>query len=139
MNALLLGERKEKIRARGRLYQRLIKEQIDISTIQNRLLDPDFDLAAWLKAHLPVEKTVSPASTTVKSSAELRRAHAVTESMWARGPEAEAAAPVEAKTIASLGLSVGQHKIVSVRDYAERVAATLERDHQRWEDRKSVV
>jgi NADPH-dependent 2,4-dienoyl-CoA reductase/sulfur reductase-like enzyme/pSer/pThr/pTyr-binding forkhead associated (FHA) protein len=48
VGALLLAERSERIRQRGRLLKRLVDEAIDVSSIASRLMDPAFDLAGWL-------------------------------------------------------------------------------------------
>jgi NADPH-dependent 2,4-dienoyl-CoA reductase/sulfur reductase-like enzyme/pSer/pThr/pTyr-binding forkhead associated (FHA) protein len=47
VGALMLGQREAKVRQRGRLYKRLIDSRADVSLVKHRLLDPDFDLAAW--------------------------------------------------------------------------------------------
>ena len=49
VGALMLGDRESRVRQRGRLFKRLIDEQIDVTSIAQQLLDPDFDLAAWLR------------------------------------------------------------------------------------------
>jgi len=54
--ALLFGEKREKVRQRGRLYKQLIDEQIDVSAIENDLLDPGFDLHGWLQANTVMAK-----------------------------------------------------------------------------------
>ncbi len=132
VSALLLGERQEKIRARGRLYQRLIREQIDISSIQDRLLDPDFDLARWLNAQRagPVEKISGAGDGSIKSSADLRREQPVAGSALAQTQEAEVTTAA-GKTLTSVGLNTGQLKIASVYD-SETVSAVIEAGDERW-------
>jgi NADPH-dependent 2,4-dienoyl-CoA reductase/sulfur reductase-like enzyme/pSer/pThr/pTyr-binding forkhead associated (FHA) protein len=49
VGALMLGDRESRVRQRGRLFKRLIDEKTDVSSIAQQLLDPDFDLAAWLR------------------------------------------------------------------------------------------
>lgn len=48
VGAILLGERDERIRQRGRHLQTLIAAQIDVAEIGDQLLAPDFDLAGWI-------------------------------------------------------------------------------------------
>src|SRR6185295_14478640 len=43
VGALMLGEREERVRQRGRAFKRLIDEGIEIGAIRDRLLDPTFD------------------------------------------------------------------------------------------------
>jgi len=62
IGALMLGEREERVRQRGRLWKRFIDERIDISSIVNKLLDPSFDPNAWQRTKALVEKPEHPAS-----------------------------------------------------------------------------
>jgi NADPH-dependent 2,4-dienoyl-CoA reductase/sulfur reductase-like enzyme/pSer/pThr/pTyr-binding forkhead associated (FHA) protein len=131
--ALLLGERKEKVRARGRLYQQLIREATDITPIQGRLLDPEFDLLAWLRAQRPVEKTAA-SDAQVRPSSELRAAQSVGPQPPAVGPQPGAATQTQPTTQAA-----GEQKVVSVREYAGRLTAVLESAEGRWEVREIVT
>lgn len=49
IGALLLGQRKEQVRQRGRLYKALIDRGADVRPIKHRLLENDFDIAGWLE------------------------------------------------------------------------------------------
>jgi NADPH-dependent 2,4-dienoyl-CoA reductase/sulfur reductase-like enzyme/pSer/pThr/pTyr-binding forkhead associated (FHA) protein len=136
--ALLLGERKEKVRAKGRLYQRLIKEQIDITPIRTRLLDPEFDLVAWLGAQQPVEKTAAVMTGEVKPSSELRRA----QSVGPRAPDtAPAAAPglPEPRRLDSIGLAAPQKNVVAAASAPAVRQGVLDSDRGRWELRETVT
>ena len=46
--AIMVGQRQEKVRARGRLFKKLIDANQDIDPVKYQLLDPAFDLRAWL-------------------------------------------------------------------------------------------
>jgi pSer/pThr/pTyr-binding forkhead associated (FHA) protein/NADPH-dependent 2,4-dienoyl-CoA reductase/sulfur reductase-like enzyme len=48
IGATLLGERKERVRKYGQHYRKLIENGIDVSAVSKNLLDPSFDLAAWM-------------------------------------------------------------------------------------------
>jgi pSer/pThr/pTyr-binding forkhead associated (FHA) protein/NADPH-dependent 2,4-dienoyl-CoA reductase/sulfur reductase-like enzyme len=48
IGALLLGERKEKVRLRGQRFRKLIELGADVSQIKEVLLDPHFDLNTWM-------------------------------------------------------------------------------------------
>ena len=49
IGALMIGERGARVRTAGRRYKRLIDTAVDISAVQDRLLDPSFDTDAWLE------------------------------------------------------------------------------------------
>ena len=95
---MLLGERVEAVRKKGRLYKRLIDEARDVTSIKDRLLDRAFDLGAWLKP-FESEKLVAPASTTspgphVTSSAKIRGTQAISLSdlpKFMGGPSSDSA------------------------------------------------
>ncbi|HET9956136.1 MAG TPA: FAD-dependent oxidoreductase [Polyangiaceae bacterium] len=48
IGALMMGERSERVRALGRTLKRLIDQRIDVSSIRDALLTPEFDLSGWL-------------------------------------------------------------------------------------------
>lgn len=50
VGALLLGQRKEKTRARGRQLHQVVSSGVDISGVRDQLLDPFFDIATWLQS-----------------------------------------------------------------------------------------
>jgi NADPH-dependent 2,4-dienoyl-CoA reductase/sulfur reductase-like enzyme/pSer/pThr/pTyr-binding forkhead associated (FHA) protein len=72
VGALMLGERREKVRQRGRVYQRLIETQADVSGITKQLLDATFDIEGWLKSRVLVERPKAPATTALPTNAKLR-------------------------------------------------------------------
>jgi nitrite reductase (NADH) large subunit len=67
---MVIGERQEQVRKKGRLYKRLIDEMIDISTIKDRLLEKAFDLSGWLKP-MDIQK---PEQNTVQGAAVVKSA-----------------------------------------------------------------
>jgi pSer/pThr/pTyr-binding forkhead associated (FHA) protein/NADPH-dependent 2,4-dienoyl-CoA reductase/sulfur reductase-like enzyme len=50
VGALLLGLRKERVRARGRHFKKLIALGADVSSVKNQLLDPFFDVSLWMES-----------------------------------------------------------------------------------------
>ncbi len=48
IGAIMLGQRKERVRKYGLQYRKLIENGIDVSAVSNNLLDSSFDLAAWM-------------------------------------------------------------------------------------------
>jgi NADPH-dependent 2,4-dienoyl-CoA reductase/sulfur reductase-like enzyme/pSer/pThr/pTyr-binding forkhead associated (FHA) protein len=56
VGALMLGEREERVRQRGRLFKRLIDERVDIKEVRASLLDPTFDLNGWMQTNVLTEK-----------------------------------------------------------------------------------
>lgn len=59
VGALLLGYRKEGVRARAMQFKRLIENEVDVSPVMRDLLDPYFDLAAWMES---LDESRKPAS-----------------------------------------------------------------------------
>ena len=53
VGALLLGFRKEKVRARGHQLRKVIELGIDVSNVREKLLDPFFDLPNWIGSQVP--------------------------------------------------------------------------------------
>jgi pSer/pThr/pTyr-binding forkhead associated (FHA) protein/NADPH-dependent 2,4-dienoyl-CoA reductase/sulfur reductase-like enzyme len=51
VGAIMLGQRKERVRKYGMHFRRLIDEGIDISAVSKDLLDSSFDLASWMDSH----------------------------------------------------------------------------------------
>ncbi len=74
VGALMLGDRDARVRQRGRLFKRLIDERVDVRALGRKLLDPAFDLGAWLRSRSLVEKpnTSMVATSVVADAAELR-------------------------------------------------------------------
>jgi nitrite reductase (NADH) large subunit len=56
VGALMLGQRKERVRQRGRQYKKLIDRGVDVSSVRDSLLDPAFDLAGWLHSRELMQK-----------------------------------------------------------------------------------
>ncbi len=56
VGALMLGEREERVRQRGRLFKRLIDDAVDIKDVRTSLLDPTFDLNGWMQTNVLTEK-----------------------------------------------------------------------------------
>jgi len=77
VGALMLGERALKVRAIGRNMKRLVDAAVDVSEIQHRLLDPSFDVEAWLERKKLVERPAPPAKTTLVEQAKLKRTQAI--------------------------------------------------------------
>jgi NADPH-dependent 2,4-dienoyl-CoA reductase/sulfur reductase-like enzyme/pSer/pThr/pTyr-binding forkhead associated (FHA) protein len=79
VGALMLGEREERVRQRGRAFKRLIDEGIEVATIRDRLLDPTFDLTGWLRTKSLVAKptTVAVAARSAPSPANLRKTQSI--------------------------------------------------------------
>jgi nitrite reductase (NADH) large subunit len=140
ISALLLGERKEKIRARGRLYQRLIAEGVEIISIRDKLLDAEFDLGGWLNARRRFGKISTDTHTLLISASELKRAQVVPESAPApilvSDPELT---PLEIKAIVSVGLSASQLKLGPTTEAAQPASAFLESGTRRWELQRGVA
>ena len=77
IGALMLGEREEKVRRRGKLYKRLIDERVDVSGIKGLLFDPTFDLFGWLEKNAIVKRPVSRGTTAVPVGAKMRGTQAI--------------------------------------------------------------
>jgi len=74
--ALLIGEKQAKVRTIGRGLKRLIDEAADVSQVSARLLDPSFDVAAFLGTQKlvapPEQKRVATRVAPVVPAAKLR-------------------------------------------------------------------
>jgi NADPH-dependent 2,4-dienoyl-CoA reductase/sulfur reductase-like enzyme/pSer/pThr/pTyr-binding forkhead associated (FHA) protein len=75
--ALMLGERTLRIRAIGRNMKRLIDAAVDVSEVQHRLLEPSFDVEAWLERKRLVERPPAPAKTALVPQAKMKRTQIV--------------------------------------------------------------
>lgn len=51
VGAIMLGQRKERVRKYGMHFKKMIDQKMDISAIADRLLDPSFDLTAWMDSY----------------------------------------------------------------------------------------
>jgi len=75
--ALMIGERSLKVRAIGRNMKRLIDAAVDVSEVEPRLLDPSFDVEAWLERKRLVERPPAPPTKTIVPQAKLKRTQMV--------------------------------------------------------------
>jgi pSer/pThr/pTyr-binding forkhead associated (FHA) protein len=75
VGALMLGEREERVRQRGRAFKRLIDGGVEIGSIRDRLLDPTFDLTGWLRTKSLVARpaTGATAARPAASPANMRK------------------------------------------------------------------
>jgi pSer/pThr/pTyr-binding forkhead associated (FHA) protein len=99
--ALLIGERALRVRAIGRNMKRLIDAAVDVSEIKHRLLEPSFDVEAWLERKRLVERPPPPRKTTIFAEAKLKRTQALNlNSAAATGAMSEFLAPQTSSTVA---------------------------------------
>jgi NADPH-dependent 2,4-dienoyl-CoA reductase/sulfur reductase-like enzyme/pSer/pThr/pTyr-binding forkhead associated (FHA) protein len=77
VGALMIGERALRVRAIGRNMKRLIDAAVDVSEIKHRLLEPSFDVEAWLERKRLVERPAPPRKTTVFAEAKIKRTQAI--------------------------------------------------------------
>ncbi len=68
VGALMLGQRKERIRKNGLQYKKLIDAGVDITPVKERLLDPAFDLPSWIDS-LDLGKQIEAARSIIMTSA----------------------------------------------------------------------
>jgi len=60
IGAIMLGEREERVRRRGRTYKRLIDAGISVAPVKDELLNRSFDLQGWLRSAALVKEPVRP-------------------------------------------------------------------------------
>src|SRR4029079_13240245 len=79
VGALMFGEREARVRRFGRALKRLIDLQADITKIRAELLDPAFDLTAWLHQNELTEKPTQQPPNTMTSAAagKMKGTHAI--------------------------------------------------------------
>ena len=79
IGALMFGEREARVRRFGRGLKRLIDLKADISKIRGELLDPAFDLTAWLHTNELTEKPKVVKAATMASAAvgQMKGTHAI--------------------------------------------------------------
>jgi NADPH-dependent 2,4-dienoyl-CoA reductase/sulfur reductase-like enzyme/pSer/pThr/pTyr-binding forkhead associated (FHA) protein len=105
--ALLIGERALRVRAIGRNMKRLIDAAVDVSDIKHRLLEPSFDVEAWLERKRLVERPAPPRTTSVFAAAKLKRTQALSlNSALATGAMSEFSAPQTGSTVALQSVAV---------------------------------
>ena len=61
VGAILLGHRSERVRRHGLRLRKLIADRADVSEVQGQLLDPTFDLPAWMAARSGEDRKASTA------------------------------------------------------------------------------
>jgi len=99
--ALMLGERALRVRAIGRNMKRLIDAAVDVSEIKHRLLEPSFDVEAWLERKRLVERPAPPRKTIVFAESKLKRTQALhLDSALATGAMSEFMTPSAGGTVA---------------------------------------
>jgi len=107
IGALLIGERALRVRAIGRNMKRLIDAAVDVSEIKHRLLEPSFDVEAWLERKRLVERPAPPRTTTVFAAAKLKRTQALNlNSALATGAMSEFLPPQTGGTLAIPSLAI---------------------------------
>jgi NADPH-dependent 2,4-dienoyl-CoA reductase/sulfur reductase-like enzyme/pSer/pThr/pTyr-binding forkhead associated (FHA) protein len=101
---LLLGEREEGVRRRGRLYQRLVDSGADVTGVVQSLLDPGFDLRGWMDTRTIVARPEP--SPPGRRPAEVRGTQRFAAATVAAGTVASAIEPVRGKPKGAM-LSIG--------------------------------
>ena len=61
VGAILLGHRSERVRRHGLRLRKLIADGTDVTEVENQLLDPAFDLPAWMAAQTGQDRKASTA------------------------------------------------------------------------------
>ncbi|MEZ4234314.1 MAG: FAD-dependent oxidoreductase [Polyangiaceae bacterium] len=99
VGALMVGERSARVRVTGRALKRLVDAGIDVSDVKHRLLDPGFDVKAFLHSNRLVQKqsggTLPPPGATP--------GYRATMTIAAASLTPPAKEDTEKKTLASLG------------------------------------
>jgi NADPH-dependent 2,4-dienoyl-CoA reductase/sulfur reductase-like enzyme/pSer/pThr/pTyr-binding forkhead associated (FHA) protein len=101
VGALMFGEREARVRRFGRALKRLIDIKADITKIRGELLDPAFDLTAWLHQNEMTEKpkVVRPGTMASAAAGKMKGTHAINLAdlppLPAIGVKKDAAAPKE--------------------------------------------
>jgi NADPH-dependent 2,4-dienoyl-CoA reductase/sulfur reductase-like enzyme/pSer/pThr/pTyr-binding forkhead associated (FHA) protein len=93
VGALLLGQREERVRARGRLYKELVDTGLDVTPVKRALLDPGFDVRGWMGTRAILEKPEAPAAGARPATSVLRGTQVLALASLAR-PQAPAVAEV---------------------------------------------
>ncbi|MEI9936375.1 MAG: FAD-dependent oxidoreductase [Pseudomonadota bacterium] len=107
IGALMIGERALRVRAIGRNMKRLIDAAVDVNEIKHRLLEPSFDIEAWLERKRLVERPAPPRTTTVIAAAKLKRTQALSlNSAAATGAMSEFSAPQTGGTLALRSVAI---------------------------------
>jgi pSer/pThr/pTyr-binding forkhead associated (FHA) protein len=79
IGALMIGEKEERVRQRGRTFKRFIDEGIDVGSIKDKLLDPAFDLNGWSRSKTMMKKPERSATGAmpIASPAQIRKTTAL--------------------------------------------------------------
>ncbi len=79
VGALMFGEREANVRRVGRGLKRLIDSKADVTAIRGELLDPAFDLSAWLQQNdlTAKPKVVRPATAIAAAAGKMKGTHAI--------------------------------------------------------------
>ena len=107
VGALMVGQRSSRVRAMGRAYKKLIDAKVDVSQVQQQLLDPGFDVRAFLRKRVverdgQLSRSVQPPGQSAQPLSKVP-GYRATMAVGMRAMPAEGAAPAtERKTLASL-------------------------------------
>jgi len=95
IGALMIGEREERVRQRGRTFKRFIDEGIDVRSIKDKLLDSGFDLNGWSRSKTMMKKPERSATGAVPtvSPAQIRKTTALRVVAPASAPPTSLAHP----------------------------------------------
>ncbi len=74
VGALMLGEREEKVRQRGKLFKRLIDDKVDVTAIKGQIFDPIFDLYGWLQSNV-APRPVARGTSSVPAQGKIKGTH----------------------------------------------------------------
>lgn len=96
VGALLLGERRARVRRLGRSLKRLVDSDLDVRVVRDRLLDPSFFVDGWLDAKKLLAPPPRGAGTQLLAASKVRGTQAIdlgkaVANATARVPQAPAA------------------------------------------------
>lgn len=77
VGAQMLGERQTRVRRLGRGLAKLVKSQIDVSSIKGKLLTSEFDIDGWLETKKLLEAPVAKKSVRLVNLAKLKGTQAI--------------------------------------------------------------
>jgi pSer/pThr/pTyr-binding forkhead associated (FHA) protein len=136
VGALLLGEREERVRLRGREYKRLIDSNVDVSAVKGDLLDPAFDLHGWLKSKSLVAKPQATRSFAIPPqgvprpprNAQMRGTQVLDVKAVLAGPPQSAPAPGSSPAAMSVVAAAPGAPSAAAMAFAAVPVASPERD-----------
>jgi NADPH-dependent 2,4-dienoyl-CoA reductase/sulfur reductase-like enzyme len=117
IGALMIGEREERVRQRGRTFKRFIDEAIDVRSIKDKLLDPTFDLNGWSRSRTILQKPMPSATGAMAAAppAQMRKTQALRVAAPASSPASLAPASLAAPaSVQELGYLEGRGKRFSL-------------------------